>query len=413
MIARRRWQQIWLAIIGGGLSFLILLGIALITIPTSELRDLIRFLLYSSIPSLLVGYLIFITGQLRLRYILLKVMLAYALGILIVLVNIYVTARLMFLSEHDFILLGLLLIFAGLLSVSFGVNLATGITQSLRSLEQGTQSLAEGNLSTRVMVPYQDEFSDVADAFNQMAKRLEDSSQRQKELEQARRDLIAAVSHDLRTPLASVRAMVEALSDKVVTDEKTIDRYHDTMQTQITNLSLLIDDFFELSKLDSGRLQLKLEEAQISDLVSDTLESMRAQAMKKSIDLKGSVAPNLPIVLIEVSQIQRVLFNLVQNAIRHTPDDGTISISVSDAEGEVYVEVNDTGEGIARDDLPRIFDEFYRGEKSRNRDTGGAGLGLAISKGIIEAHGGRIWAHSERNVGTTFYFALPAAPTTV
>ena len=238
-------KQVTLAILGGVFAFLIVVVIALVTIPPGDTSELMKFLLISSVPSIVVGYLVFIMGQFRLRHIHLKILLAYGLGVVIVLVNIYVTSYLMFLNNHDFILLGLLLIFAALLSVSFGIALATGITRSLKTLKQGTQELANGDLSTRVSVPYQDELSDVAEAFNTMATRLEDSFNRQQELEQARRDLIAAVSHDLRTPLASVRAMVEALSDKVVTDEDTINRYHQTIQNQITNLSLLIDDFLK------------------------------------------------------------------------------------------------------------------------------------------------------------------------
>jgi signal transduction histidine kinase len=369
-----------------------------------------RFLTISSLPSLLVGYLLFVTGQLRLKHIQLKILLAYGLGVFIAMVNIYMTSYLMFLSDHDFLLLGLLLIFSAILSISFGVSLASSITNSLNLLKDGTQKLAAGDLATRVTIPYQDELSNVAEAFNTMAARLEESFNCQQELEQARRDLIAAVSHDLRTPLASVRAMVEALSDQVVTDEATVKRYHHTIQTQITNLSLLIDDFFEISKLDSGRLQLKLEEASLFDLISDTLESMQVQAEAKAIRLTGAIQSNVPCLLIESSKIQRVLYNLVQNAIRHTPADGTIEISAQTLGNEVQINVTDTGEGIDEADIPRIFEEFYRGEKSRSRSTGGAGLGLAIAKGFIEAHGGRIWVESQRGVGTNFSFALPVGP---
>jgi signal transduction histidine kinase len=406
-MTKTRWRQIRPILIGGGVSFAVVLAIAFASIPLQDLGDLMQFLLISSIPSLLLGYAIFVTGQFRLKHIQLKIFLAYGLGIAIAIANIYLTSRLMFLSEHDFFLLGLLLIFAALLSVSFGFSLAAGITESLNLLKQGTQRLAEGDLSVRVSVPYQDELAEVAEAFNIMAARLEAAFNRQRELEQARRDLIAAVSHDLRTPLASVRAMVEALSDKVVTDAETVSRYHQTIQGQITSLSLLIDDLFELSKLDSGRLSLKLEEAQINDLISDTLESMRAQAESKSVRLQGQVEPDLPPVHMESAKIQRVLYNLVQNAIRHTPADGAISINACKVDNVVQVDVTDTGEGIAEEDLAYIFDEFYRGEKSRNRSTGGAGLGLAIARGIVEAHGGRIWVESQPGAGAIFRFVLP------
>lgn len=400
-------KQILPAIIGGGSAFLVVLLIAFSIVPANDLSDLVRFLLISSIPSLVVGYLLFIAGQFWLRHIRLKILLAYGLGLAITVANIYVTSRLMFLSDHDFALLGLLLIFAGLLSLAFGFTLAGGITESLKMLKGGTQQLAGGDLSARVALLYQDELAEVANAFNIMAARLEESFNRQRELEQARRDLIAAISHDLRTPLASVRAMVEALSDQVVTDEKTVNRYHHTIQTQVTNLSLLIDDLFELTKLDSGHLQLKLEEASISDLISDALESMRAQADSKKVRLTGHVEPDIPFIMVEAAKIHRVLCNLVQNAIRHTPADGTVAITASTINEGVEVDVVDTGEGIANEDLPRIFDQFYRGEKSRSRSTGGAGLGLAIAKGIVEAHGGRIWVESEPGIGAVFRLVLP------
>jgi signal transduction histidine kinase len=334
-------------------------------------------------------------------------MLAYGLGVAIAVANIYVTSRLMFLSDHDFALLVLLMIFAGILSISFGFTLAAGMTESLQRLKLGARKLAGGDLSARLTVPHRDELAEVADAFNMMAAELEESFNRQQELEQARRDLIAAVSHDLRTPLASVRAMVEALADEVVTDQATINRYHQTIQHQVSNLALLIDDLFELSKIDSGRLQLKLEGGTISDIISDTLESMRAQAVARHIRLTGEVDPNTPHLTMDSAKIQRVIFNLVQNAIRHTPADGSISISAASVADGVKVEVRDTGEGIAGEDLPRIFEQFYRGEKSRSRSTGGAGLGLAIAKGIIEAHGGRIWVDSKVGEGTIFSFVLP------
>jgi signal transduction histidine kinase len=247
----------------------------------------------------------------------------------------------------------------------------------------------------------------VAAAFNGMAAELEESFNRQQELEQARRDLIAAVSHDLRTPLASVRAMVEALADEVVTDQETINRYHQTIQNQVSNLALLIDDLFELSKIDSGRLQLKLEGGCISDIISDTLESMRAQALAKQVRLTGQVDPNTPNLTMDSAKIQRVIYNLVQNAIRHTPSDGSVFIAAATVDEGIKVDVRDTGEGIAGEDLPRIFEHFYRGEKSRSRSTGGAGLGLAIAKGIVEAHGGRIWVDSKVGEGTIFSFILP------
>ncbi|MCB0198413.1 MAG: HAMP domain-containing protein, partial [Anaerolineae bacterium] len=172
-------------------------------------------------------------------------LLAYSLGIVIAILNIYVTSRLMFVSTHDFLLLGLLLIFAALISASFGYLLASNITRSLWLLQKGAHQVALGDFSVRVDLNEADELADVAEAFNMMADELQRSFARQKEMEQARRDLIAAVSHDLRTPLTSIRAMIEAVADGVVTDPVMVQRYHTNIRSQTENLSNLINDLFD------------------------------------------------------------------------------------------------------------------------------------------------------------------------
>ena len=173
------------------------------------------------------------------------------------------------------------------------------------------------------------------------------------------------------------------------------------------NLSQLVNDLFELSQIDAGALELHLEAASLQDLISDTLESMSAQAAARNLSLNGTVDGGALQVTMDTLRVQRVLYNLVQNSIRHTPPDGTISIRARDNGPEVRVEVADTGEGIAKRDLPRIFERSYRTDRARSRITGGTGLGLSIAKGIVEAHGGRIWVESVRGEGSTFSFTLP------
>jgi signal transduction histidine kinase len=404
-----KWQEIWLSLLGLGGAFLAALGIAIYVMEVSsgDLKDLSWFLITSSLPSLLIGYLIFAVGRKWLRSIRQKILLAYSLGVVIAIVNIYVTSQLMFVSQHDFLLLGMLLIFAGLLSASFGFLLANNMTRSLQRLQMGAGQLAAGNFSARVELNEIDELSSVADAFNMMADELQHSFIRQKELEKARRDLIAAVSHDLRTPLTSIRAMIEALADGVVTDEATIQRYYANIGAQIASLSSLINDLFELSQLETGEAQLHLEPFNLNDLLSDVVESMQPQAQAKEVSLKGIFYEDLPMVRAEMVKIQRVLYNLVQNALRHTPASGSISLATTVVPEGIQVDVADTGEGIAPEDLPHIFEQFFRGEKSRSRETGGAGLGLAIAKRIIEAHHGRIWVDSQVGQGTRFSFVLP------
>jgi signal transduction histidine kinase len=408
---RINWLPVWPPLLGLMGAFFAALGIAIYIMqaPSQDVIHLTTFLLTSSFPSLLLGYLAFVMGRKYLRSIRYKTLLAYSLGVVIAIINIYVTSRLMFVSPHDFFLLSILLTFAGILSVSFGYLLAAHMARSLSQLQAGAYRIAEGDFSVRVILNEKDELSQVAEAFNRMGDELERSFARQGELEQSRRNLIAAVSHDLRTPLTSIRAMIEALADGVVTDKETTDRYYTTIRGQIKNLSGLINDLFELSQLETGQIELRLEPINMNELLSDVFETMQAQATEKEVSLKGIFADDLPTIKVEFAKIQRVLNNLVQNAIRHTSAPGSISLATKVVPEGVQVEVTDTGEGISAEDLPHIFEQFFRGEKSRSRETGGAGLGLAIAKRIVEAHQGRIWVESEPGQGTRFYFVLPTA----
>jgi signal transduction histidine kinase len=215
------------------------------------------------------------------------------------------------------------------------------------------------------------------------------------------------VSHDLRTPLTSLRAMIEAINDGVVTDEASVRRYLALAQLEIQNLSHLVDDLFELTQLDVGAQTWDKEPGSLRDLISDTLESMRVQAQAKNVQIAGTVEPTIDPVKMNSLKIQRVLSNLLQNALHHTPAGGSISVNARQIDCRVQVEIIDTGEGIAASDLPHLFEPFYRGEKSRARNGGGAGLGLAIARGIVQAHGGEIGVTSQPGAGSRFYFTLP------
>jgi signal transduction histidine kinase len=265
-----------------------------------------------------------------------------------------------------------------------------------------------------VEVRSRDEIGRLAEQFNSMVEQLDQMRAQRERLEASRRDLIAAVSHDLRTPLAGIRAMIEALNDGVVTDTETVSRYLHTIQSEAHHLTALIDDLFELSQIDAGALKLHLEPTSLADLVSDTLASMSAQAERKHVHLQGQIEGAPGRVPLDAPRMQRVLYNLIQNAIRHTPTDGTITLTVRGAPDRVELTVADTGEGIREGDLPHVFDRFYRGEPARTRDShpiaSGAGLGLAIAKGIVEAHGGSIMATSAPGSGAAFHVVLPSSP---
>ncbi|GAB4579304.1 MAG: hypothetical protein Fur0022_20420 [Anaerolineales bacterium] len=338
--------------------------------------------------------------------------LSYLLAAGLTLLNVWVTAWLMFINEHDLALATLLLLFASAVSVSFGYFISTSVTQALHDLMKGAEKLSEGDFSTRVPVEGNDEVAHLALSFNEMAARLEKAREAERALDDARRNLVAWASHDLRTPLASLRAMLDALAEGVVDDPETVARYLQQSQQETNRMSALIDDLFELAQIDAGGLELQREAASLSDLVSDTLGAFAARAVERNLSLTGEVAPDVDPLWMAPGKISRVFRNLLENAIRHTPAGGAIHVRAGVENGSVVVAISDSGGGISSEDLPHVFDRFYRGEKSRSREgyaQGGAGLGLAIAKGIIEAHGGQIWVESAVGQGTVMRFSLPKA----
>jgi signal transduction histidine kinase len=328
-------------------------------------------------------------------------------GLSLALVNILFVAALMFLTRHDLTLLLALLLFSLAAALPLAMEMGRSLANPIAELARGASRMAAGDLQARVPVRGRDELAELALTFNSMAAALERSMARQRELEWARRGLVAAISHDLRTPLASIRASVEALLDGVVTDAPTVERYLRTAHAEAERLGTLIDDLFELSQIDAGALRLDLEETHVTDLISDTLEAMRPHADQMQVVLAGEVDDDVPPVLADPRKLQRVLYNLVQNALRHTPADGTVLLEARDTGGEIRVTVADGCDGLAEEERQRVFEPFYRGDRSRRRDGHGAGLGLSIAKGIVEAHGGRIWVEPGLRVGCRFSFALP------
>ena len=394
----------------GMTALVILLTVVLLGPELRDLAAIASFLLISGGVTVLLGlgvprmpsppWL----GSLRSRLVLVAVLTA-----ILALVNVGFTAVLMFLSGHDLALLAVLLGFSVGMAVFVAFALSEPTTRSIRDLMQGARHMSAGRLDAQVPVQTNDEVGELALAFNTMSERLRSSFGRERELEQARRELISAVSHDLRTPLASIRVMLESISDGVVADPDTVNRYIRTSLTEVENLGQLVNDLFELSQIDAGVLELHMEAASLQDLISDTLESMSAQAAVHNLSLQGSLDGEITPVVMDTRRVQRVLYNLVQNSIRHTPPDGTILIRARDVGEEVQVEVADTGEGIQEEDLAKLFEWSYRADRSRSRGSGGAGLGLSIARGIVEAHGGRIWVESVVGEGSTFRFTLPKA----
>ncbi len=374
----------------------------------SDIQLMAILLSLTSLISILAGYEAYHLGWInhspRLQITLLS---GYVLSILLTFLNVWVAARLMFTSQHDLLLTTVLLLFAGGIGIILGIFFTGTLTTRIKKLGEAAHQIANGKLNIRVASEGRDEMAQLADSFNSMVAQLEETEKQKKELDTLRKDLVAWVGHDLRTPLASIRAIVEALADGLVEDPETTRRYLITARKDIQSLSTLIDDLFQMAQLDAGGLQLDLTDGSLSDLISDTLESFSELAKRQSIRLEGKVEQGIDPVFMDVQRIGRVLNNLVNNALRYTPAGGRVFIEAIPSQQVVQVNVIDSGIGIMEKDAPHIFEQFYRGEKSRSRSGGGSGLGLAIARGIIEAHGGEIFFASQPGNGTSFSFTLP------
>ena len=399
-------------ILGGSLVLVLsLAGFYLAMRPSStEFGLMALFLGITSLVTILAGF-----GAYRLGWmsqtpsIVLTLMGTYILSSLLTLINVWLTARLMFASQHDLVLGTILLLFAGGMAIALGWFFASTLGERIDKLRGAASRLAGGDLRARVKVQGRDELAELSQAFNEMATRVESAALEQQELDQLRHELLAWTSHDLQTPLTSMRAMVEALADDMVEDKDTRQRYLTTILREIQSLSALIDDLLQVAQLDAGGLRIDPAWNSLSDLISDTLESFSELASQQGILLAGEAGPDLDSTWFDAPRIGRVVANLIQNALQHTPHGGEVRVSARKENGQITVEVRDNGEGISQDDLPQIFETFYRGEKSRSRATGGSGLGLAIAKGLVEAHGGEIAASSAVGQGTTIEFRIPTS----
>lgn len=365
------------------------------------------FLLLTTVISAIAGYAAYRLGWMnRSPNIRTALLGSYGLACFLTFINVWLTARLMFTEPHDLLLGTVLLIFAGAIAMALGYLLSSSFLDRIQSIDEAAKKIAAGNLSSRVPIEGRDELADLAQTFNYMATQLEEASEQRKELEKLRRELIAWIGHDLQTPLTSISAIIEALADGMVPDEETRQRYYETARKNISSLSHLIDDMFQLAQIDAGGLTLNYQSVSFADLISDCLESFTEIAKRKSVDLHGSVSPVIGEVEIDAKRINRVLNNLVDNALHHTQDNGRVEVLASQIAEGIRVVVDDNGSGIPAEELPFIFDKFYRGDQSRRENSQRSGLGLAIAKGIIDAHGGEISVSSKPGQ-TRFIFTIP------
>jgi len=287
---------------------------------------------------------------------------------------------------------------AVLVSLLLALIFSRLITKPLKLVTESARKVAAGDFSRRIPQKTEDEIGEVSAAFNSMSEQLQKK-------EQSRRQLMADVAHELRTPLTTVQGNLEAWRDGVIvpTPER-IGSVHD----ETVLLSRIITDLRDLSLVESGGLKMHWSPTDLVELVNRELASMNGQVEEHGITLQNHLPLDLPKVFIDPDRIRQVLRNLLYNALRYTNPGGEISIRASNITKEgVTVAVSDTGSGIAQEDLPFIFDHFYKSDRSRQRGNSGSGLGLAIVKQLISAHGGTVWAESQQNKGSTFYFTLP------
>jgi signal transduction histidine kinase len=286
---------------------------------------------------------------------------------------------------------------SSLVAVGAALLVTRSITIPLDRLQGAATTLAGGDFAAAAPDDGPAELAEVGRAFNEMAHTLE-------ELFDARRQLVAWASHDLRTPLASLQAMLEALEDGIAPAEQ----YLPAMREQVGTLGRLVDDLFELAQIDSGALTLELHDAEVGTLVASCVRGLEAEAAARRVRLDTRLAEDIPEVRIASDKVERVLLNLVTNALRHTPSDGAVAVIVQPRGGEIEFAVEDTGDGLAEGIEERMFDRFWRGDAARSGGRGNAGLGLAIARGLVEAHGGRIWAENRPGGGARVAFTLPS-----
>jgi len=313
-----------------------------------------------------------------------------------------VFVELMFVSGHDAFFTVLVAGYTGALGLSTGRLLGRRALADIDAVRTTLAAVGEGRRDVRTNLAGRDELARLGADVDAMVTTLAAE-------EQARRGLIATVSHDLRTPLTALRLLVDAIDDDLVTDPAMRRDYLGRISVNVRALSALIDDLFELSRLESGDIQWTMERVRLGEIVQETIHAMRPHADAGAVAVRAELAPRLDVAHANPEQIQRVLFNLIQNAIRHTPADGSVVVRVAPATGdEIEIEVADSGPGIAREKRERVFEPFFRGGERADGSDGGAGLGLAISRAIVEAHGGRIWL-ADCELGTCVRFRLPCA----
>jgi signal transduction histidine kinase len=324
------------------------------------------------------------------------------------LAGVVVSSMEMFISRKDLDVVLAVVAIAGIAGFAVAVLLGRRVSAASRLMLDAVQEVGRCGAYCPPAAVLPAELAGLSEGLQAAHGLLAEARDRERALEASRRELVAWVSHDLRTPLAGLRAMAEALEDGVVTDWETISRYHTQIRADTDRLALMIDDLFELSRIHAGTLQLSRQIIGVGDLIGEALTIADPLARAKGVQLRGSAVPGLP-VRVDSAAVGRALLNLIANAIRHTPAGGAVEVLADRQDGMVAVSVSDSCGGIPAEHLPRVFDVGFRGQTARSPAVGeGAGLGLSIARGIIHAHRGQIGVRNTAN-GCQFVIRLPPA----
>lgn len=391
------------SVVGAGLAISVLIGM-LRSVPGDELAELVGI-------GFGTAFMIGTLTNLALRFgpittLRTQVVLAAMASVVATALGTIVAADAMFVSAHDLTALLVMLTAAASVGLLCALQLGARVGHASRSLGDLTRRIGERPMEVSAAdadgAAETVELDTLARELEAMSRRLVAAQVREERLDRSRRELIAWVSHDLRTPLAGIRAMAEALQDGIVQDQATVDRYHRTIQSETERLSSLVDDLFELSRIQADAVNLQLEPGSLGDIVSDALAAAQPLAAAQGVHLSGRLITPPP-VDVAIAELGRVLGNLLDNAIRHTPAGGTVTVEVGGAADHAYVSVHDECGGIPEHELDRVFELAYRGDSARTPDHRGGGLGLAIARGLAAAHNGQL---EVRNVGPGCEFTL-------
>ena len=311
------------------------------------------------------------------------------------------------LSADIFTIIRDAVLIGAVISIAISLIISKTLLTPIEGMTKAAEAMADGDFSRKIVVESEDEIGILSKTFNDMASQIETMLEELKKAEQLRREFVANVSHELRTPLTSIRTYAETIFDTEEIGRETQDEFLRVIINESDRMTKIVQDLLELSRFDSGRSKLSVEEFSIEQSVRGVYTAIALEAKKRGHVLNLELEWKLPKIKGDRARIEQVLMNIIINALKYTPDGGLIDIYSGSADGSVWVKIEDTGVGIPEEDLPHVFDRFYRVDKARSRESGGTGLGLSIAKEIITLHGGDIQVESAYGKGTSVTIVLP------